>query len=71
MQLYFQVCFCLKVIRQWHNLFTGGHGHVIRMLEYARVVRFSEYAWTCKQTGEAAKQTYMYKGFNQLTLSMR
>ncbi len=32
-QLYFQVSFCLKAIRPWHNLSTGGHGHVIRMLD--------------------------------------
>ncbi len=31
-QLYVHVSFCLKVIRSWHNLPTGGHGHVICML---------------------------------------
>ncbi len=30
-QLYVHVSFCLKVIRSWHNLPTGGHGHVIYM----------------------------------------
>ncbi len=33
-QLYVHVSFCLKVIRSWHNLPTGGHGHVICMLVY-------------------------------------
>ncbi len=33
-QLYVQVSFCLKVIRSWHNLPTGGHGHVICMHDY-------------------------------------
>ncbi len=28
-QLYVHVSFCLKVIRSWLNLSTGGHGHVI------------------------------------------
>ncbi len=32
-QLYVHVSFCLKVIRLWHNLPTGGHGHVICMLD--------------------------------------
>ncbi len=30
-QLYVYVSFCLKVIRSWLNLPTGGHGHVICM----------------------------------------
>ncbi len=32
-QLYVHVSFCLKAIRPWHNLSTGVHGHVIRMLD--------------------------------------
>ncbi len=32
-QLYVYVSFCLKVIRSWHYLPTGGHGHVICMLD--------------------------------------
>ncbi len=28
------VSFCLKVIRPWLNLLTGGHGHVICMVIY-------------------------------------
>ncbi len=32
-QLYVHVSFCLKVNRSWHNLPTGGHGHVICMLD--------------------------------------
>ncbi len=30
-QLYDHVSFCLKVIRPWLNLPTGGHGHVMYM----------------------------------------
>ncbi len=33
LQLYFHVSVCLEAIRPWHNLSTGGHGHVIRMLD--------------------------------------
>ncbi len=33
-QLYVHVSFCLKVIRSWHNLPTGGHSHVICMLDW-------------------------------------
>ncbi len=36
-QLYIHVSFCVKVIRSWHNLPTGGHGHVICMLELGSV----------------------------------
>ncbi len=33
-QLYIHVFFCLKVIRSWLNINTGGHGHVICMCVY-------------------------------------
>ncbi len=33
LQLYVHIFFCLKVIRSWHNLSIGGHGHVICMLD--------------------------------------
>ncbi len=36
-QLYVHVSFCLKVIRSWHNLPIGGHGHVICMLVIANI----------------------------------
>ncbi len=34
-QLYVHVSFCLKVIKSWLNLPTGGHGHVICMGDIA------------------------------------
>ncbi len=34
----YHVSFCLKTIRPWHNLSTGGHGHVICMLDGATIV---------------------------------
>ncbi len=33
LQLYIHVSFCLKAIRPWHNLSTGGYSHVIRILD--------------------------------------
>ncbi len=33
-QLYVHISFCLKVIRSWLNLCTGGHGHVICMPDH-------------------------------------
>ncbi len=37
-QLYVHVSFCLKVIRSWHNLPIGGHGHVICMLDQVDIM---------------------------------
>ncbi len=42
-QLYVHVSFCLKAIRPWNNLSTGGHRHVICMLDTVEVVILCTY----------------------------